>query len=162
MLKGKRGKHMLCREWRNRVIYLTTSIVIACSVAKVYITERIYAFLAITAFTQACYLATYQVCMKVSYFWCLFLMESAILYDNSFYCLCYSLGLNNGPAIFSGLSSGTAVHIFPKAQVASNKNAHKLLHHFCAQFFMLIRMVWSILFRVLALKTLKWKFLIGC
>ena len=46
--------------------------------------------------------------------------------------------------------------------MASNKNAHKLRHHFCAQFFMLIHMVWSILFRVLALKTLKWKFLIGC
>ena len=53
-------------------------------------------------------------------------------------------------------------HIFPKAQVASNKNAHKLWHHFWAQFFMLFHMMWSILFRVLALKTLKWKFLIGC
>ena len=54
------------------------------------------------------------------------------------------------------------VHIFPKAQVASNKNAHKVWHHFWAQFFMLSHMMWSILFRVLALKTLKWKFLIGC
>ena len=50
-------------------------------------------------------------------------------------------------------------HIFPKAQVASNKNDR---HHFWAQLFMLFHMVWSILFRVLALKTLKWKFLIGC
>ena len=53
-------------------------------------------------------------------------------------------------------------HIFLKAQVASNKNAHKLQHHFWAQFFMLFHMMWSILFRVLAPKTLKWKFLIGC
>ena len=53
-------------------------------------------------------------------------------------------------------------HIFLKAQVASNKNAHKLRHHFWAQFFMLFHMMWSILLRVLALKTLKWKFLIGC
>ena len=53
-------------------------------------------------------------------------------------------------------------HIFEKAQVASNKNAHRLQHHFWAQFFMLFHMMWSILFRVLALKTLKWKFLIGC
>ena len=54
------------------------------------------------------------------------------------------------------------VHIFPKAQVAANKNAHNFRHHFLAQFFMLFHMVWSILFGVLALKTLKWKFLIGC
>ena len=60
------------------------------------------------------------------------------------------------------LSECFIVHIFPKAQVASNKNAHKLWHHFWAQFFMLFHIVWSILFRVLALKTLKWKFLIGC
>ena len=53
-------------------------------------------------------------------------------------------------------------HIFEKAQVASNKNAHRLQHHFWAQFFMLFHMMWSILFCVLALKTLKWKFLIGC
>ena len=53
-------------------------------------------------------------------------------------------------------------HIFPKAQVAANKNAHNFRHHFPAQFFMLFHMVCSILFRVLALKTLKWKFLIGC
>ena len=52
-------------------------------------------------------------------------------------------------------------HIFQKAQVASNKNAHKLQHHFWAQFFMLFHMMWSILFHVLALKTSKWKFLIG-
>ena len=53
-------------------------------------------------------------------------------------------------------------HIFPKAQVATNKNAHNFWHHFLAQFFMLFLLVWSILFGVLALKTLKWKFLIGC
>ena len=33
---------------------------------------------------------------------------------------------------------------------------------FREKFFMLFHMVWSILFGVLALKTLKWKFLIGC
>ena len=55
-----------------------------------------------------------------------------------------------------------SLHIFPKAQVASNKNAHKLRHHCWAQFIMLFHMMWSILFRELALKTLKWKFLIGC
>ena len=53
-------------------------------------------------------------------------------------------------------------HIFPKAQVAANKNAHNFQHHFLAQFFMLFHMVWSILFGVLALKTLEWEFLIGC
>ena len=30
-------------------------------------------------------------------------------------------------------------HIFPKAQVASNKNAHKLRNHFWAEFFMLTK-----------------------
>ena len=44
-------------------------------------------------------------------------------------------------------------HIFQKAQVASDKNAHKLQHHFWAQFFMLFHMMWSILSGVLALKT---------
>ena len=34
-------------------------------------------------------------------------------------------------------------HIFLKAQVASNKNAHKLRHHSWAQFFMLFHMVHS-------------------
>ena len=58
--------------------------------------------------------------------------------------------------------SPKVLHIFPNAQVASNKNAHKLWYHFWAQFFMLFHMMWSILFRVLALKTLKWKYLIGC
>ena len=53
-------------------------------------------------------------------------------------------------------------HIFPKTQVAANKNAHNFWHHLWAQFFMLFYMVWSILFKVSALKTLKWKFLIGC
>ena len=47
------------------------------------------------------------------------------------------------------------LHIFPKAQVASNKNAHKLRHHFWAKFFMLFHMVRPILFRVLALKTFR-------
>ena len=37
----------------------------------------------------------------------------------------------------------------------------QLQHHFGTQFFMLFHMVWSILFRVLALETLKRKFLIG-
>ena len=37
-------------------------------------------------------------------------------------------------------------HIFPKAQVAANKNTHNFRHHFLAQFFMLFHMVWSILF----------------
>ena len=45
-------------------------------------------------------------------------------------------------------------YIFPKGQVASNKNAHKLQHHFWAQFFMLFHMVRSVLFQVLALNTL--------
>ena len=58
--------------------------------------------------------------------------------------------------------NSTCRHISPKAQVAANKNAHNFWLHFPAQFFMLFHMVWSILFRVLALKTLKWKFLIGC
>ena len=49
-------------------------------------------------------------------------------------------------------------HIFPKAQVAADKNAHNFWHQFPAQFFMLFHMVWSILFGVLALKTIKWKF----
>ena len=48
------------------------------------------------------------------------------------------------------------------AQVAANKNAHNFWNHFQAQFFMLFHMVWSILIGVSALKTLKWKFLIGC
>ena len=52
-------------------------------------------------------------------------------------------------------------HIFPKAQVATNKNAHNFWRHFHAQFFMLFHMMWSILLRVLALKTLYWKFVIG-
>ena len=41
------------------------------------------------------------------------------------------------------------VHIFQKAQVALNKNAHNLQHHFGAQFFMLFHMVWFILYGVL-------------
>ena len=59
-------------------------------------------------------------------------------------------------------STPKAFHIFPKAQVAANKNAHDFRHHFLTQFFMLFHMVRSILFRVLALKNFKWKFLIGC
>ena len=51
------------------------------------------------------------------------------------------------------------MHIFPKAQVAANKNAHNFWRHLHAQFFMLFHMVGSILFR--ALKTLDWKFAIG-
>ena len=45
------------------------------------------------------------------------------------------------------------VHIFQKAQVALNKNAHNLQHHFGAQFFMLFHMVWFILFGVLGQET---------
>ena len=67
--------------------------------------------------------------------------------------------------ILSGSAScpGKIVHhIFQKAQVAANKNAHNFRHHIPAQFFMLFHMVWSILFGVLALKTLEWEFMIGC
>ena len=46
-----------------------------------------------------------------------------------------------------------ALHNFPKAQVAANKNANNVQHHFLAQFFMLFHMVRSILFGVLALQT---------
>ena len=45
------------------------------------------------------------------------------------------------------------VHIFPKAQVTSNKNAHNFQHHFLAQFLMLFHLAWSILFGVLAWET---------
>ena len=34
-----------------------------------------------------------------------------------------------------------ARHIFPKAQVTANKNAHNFRHHFAAQFFVHFRMV---------------------
>ena len=34
-----------------------------------------------------------------------------------------------------------ATHIFPKAQVATNKNAHNFQHHFWEQFFMFFHMV---------------------
>ena len=44
-------------------------------------------------------------------------------------------------------------HIFQKAQVTLNKNAHNLQHHFGAQFFMLFHMVWFILFGVLGQET---------
>ena len=44
-------------------------------------------------------------------------------------------------------------HIFQKAQVTLNKNAHNLQHHFGAQFFMLFHMVWFILFGVLGRET---------
>ena len=76
--------------------------------------------------------------------------------------------INNQPRIIfkASIWSCTAAlkleHIFPKAQMAANKNAHNFWHHFRKQFFMLFHMVWSILFKVLALKTLNWKFLIGC
>ena len=46
-----------------------------------------------------------------------------------------------------------SMHIFPKAQVTSNKNAHKFRHHFWAHFLILFHMTWSILFGVLALET---------
>ena len=51
--------------------------------------------------------------------------------------------------------SGVAIclHIFPKAQVTSNKNAHNFWHHFRAQFLMLFHLAWSILFGVLAWET---------
>ena len=45
------------------------------------------------------------------------------------------------------------MHIFQKAQVTLNKNAHNLQHHFGAQFFMLFHMVWLILFGVLGRET---------
>ena len=44
-------------------------------------------------------------------------------------------------------------HIFSKAQVTSNKNAHNFRHHFWAQFLMLFSLAWSILFGVLAWET---------
>ena len=45
------------------------------------------------------------------------------------------------------------LHIFQKAQVTLNKNAHNLQYHFGAQFFMLFHMVWFILFGVLGQET---------
>ena len=42
------------------------------------------------------------------------------------------------------------IHIAPKAQVTSDKNAHKRWHHFQAQFLMLFHLVLFILFRVIA------------
>ena len=45
------------------------------------------------------------------------------------------------------------LHIFQKAQVTLNKNAHKLQHHFGAQFFMLFHMVCFILSGVLGQET---------
>ena len=44
-------------------------------------------------------------------------------------------------------------HIFPKARVAANKNAHNYLEHFWAQSFMLFHMVWFVLFKVLGQET---------
>ena len=46
-----------------------------------------------------------------------------------------------------------AGHIFPKAKVTSNKNAHNFQHYFWAQFLMLFHLAWSILFGVLAWET---------
>ena len=51
-------------------------------------------------------------------------------------------------------SVNMVLHIFPKAQVAANKNAHNFWHYFPAQVFMLFHMAWSILFGVLKLKFL--------
>ena len=44
-------------------------------------------------------------------------------------------------------------HIFPNAQVTSNKNAHNFQDHFQAQLLMLIHMAESILFGVLTWET---------
>ena len=54
-------------------------------------------------------------------------------------------------------------HIFPKAQVASKKCTQSSTPYseFGHSFFILFHLVWSILLGVCALKTLKWKFLIG-
>ena len=60
------------------------------------------------------------------------------------------------------MSENLPYHIFPKAQVVVNKNAHNIGLHFLTQFFKLSHVVPSILFWVLALKTLQWKFMIGC
>ena len=62
---------------------------------------------------------------------------------------------------FSISLPASSAHIFPKAQVASNKNAHNFIHHIQALFFMLFHMMRSILFGMLALKTMKWKYVIG-
>ena len=51
---------------------------------------------------------------------------------------------------------------FQRLKWPQNKNALNFQHYFQAQFFILFHMIWSILFGVLALKTLKWKYLIGC
>ena len=40
------------------------------------------------------------------------------------------------------------LHIFPKGQVTSNKNAHNFWHHFQTRVLMLYHFVWSILPRV--------------
>ena len=65
--------------------------------------------------------------------------------------LCFSLNL------FSFSSTSThndkVLHIFPKAEVAANKNAHNFKHHFLVQFFILFHLVPSILNGVLAFKT---------
>ena len=41
-----------------------------------------------------------------------------------------------------------APHIFPKAQVTSNKNAHNFRRHFHAHFLMLLHLAWSIFWSV--------------
>ena len=52
-------------------------------------------------------------------------------------------------------------HIFPNAHVATTK-MHTTFDTILAQFIMFFHRVGFILFGVLALKTLNWKFLIGC
>ena len=47
-------------------------------------------------------------------------------------------------------------HIFPNAQVTSNKMVHKKIHHFLATFSIPFHMVWSVLLRVVAHKTTFW------
>ena len=50
---------------RNICIWLATAMIIVCSLVRVHITQYTLAFLAVTAVSQGCYLATYQLPMSI-------------------------------------------------------------------------------------------------
>ena len=50
---------------RNICIWLATVMIVVCSVVRVHITQHTLAFLAVSAVSSGCYLATYQLPMSI-------------------------------------------------------------------------------------------------